>query len=71
MEYAECQTCHADLSILSSMVLEYTSKRLSLINVDFNIIGYLLIRHSEIVEDAEIFQMLYGEKIRQDLLLGE
>jgi hypothetical protein len=44
MEYAECQTCRADLSILSSMVLAYTSKPLSTINVDFNIVGYLLIR---------------------------
>ena len=49
MVYAECQTCRADLSILSSMVLAYTSKILSIINVDFNIVGYLLIRYSEYV----------------------
>ena len=49
MEYAEFETFHADLSILSSMVLAYTSKLLPLINVDFNIVGYLLIRYSEYV----------------------
>jgi len=49
MEYAECQSCYADLSILSSMVLAYASKLLSIINVDFNIVGYLLIRYSEYV----------------------
>jgi hypothetical protein len=42
MEYAEYQTCSADLNILPSMVLAYTSKLLSIINVDFNIVGYLL-----------------------------
>ena len=31
------------------MVLAYTSKLLSLINVDFNKVGYLLIRYSEYV----------------------
>jgi len=49
MEYAECQTCHAVLSILFSVVLAYTSKRLSIISVDFSIVGYLLIRYSEYV----------------------
>jgi len=49
MEYAECQTCHADLSILPSMVLAYTSKHLSIINMDFNIVGYLLIIYTEYV----------------------
>ena len=47
MGNAGFQTCHADLSILSSMVLAKTSKRFSIINVDFNIVGYLLIRYSE------------------------
>ena len=47
MEYAECQTCHADWSILSSKVFAYTSKRLSVINVDLDIVVYLLIRYSE------------------------
>jgi len=49
MEYAECQTCHPDLSIFSSMLLAYTSKLLSIINVDFNVAGYLLIRYSQYV----------------------
>jgi len=49
MENGECQNCHADLSILSSMLLANTSKLLSIINVDFNIVGYLLIRYSEYV----------------------
>ena len=49
MEYAEFQTFHADLSILTSMVLAYTSKLLSMISVDFNIIDYLVIRYSEYV----------------------
>ena len=48
MEYAECQTCNADLSILSTMLLAYTSKLLSIISLDFDIVSYLLIRHSEI-----------------------
>jgi len=47
MEYAEYQICHADLSILSSMLLAYAIQLLSIINVDFNIVGYLLIRYSE------------------------
>jgi len=49
MEYAECQTCHTVLSILTSVVLACTSKLLSLINMDFTIVGRLLIRYSEYV----------------------
>jgi len=47
MENAGFETCHADLSILSSMVIAYTSKLFSIINMDFNIVGYLLIKYSE------------------------
>jgi len=49
MEYAECQTCNADLSTLPLMLFAYKSKLLSIISVDFNIAGYLLIRYSEYV----------------------
>jgi hypothetical protein len=47
MENAGFQSFHADLSILSSMVLAYTGQIFSIINMDFNIVGYLLIRYSE------------------------
>jgi len=47
MENAGFQTCYADLNILSSIVLAYTRKFFALINMDFNIVGYLLIRYSE------------------------
>jgi len=49
MENAGFETCYADLSILPSMVLAYTSELLSIIIVHFNIVGYLLIRYSEYV----------------------
>jgi len=42
MENTGFETCHADFSILSSMVLAYTSKQFSIIDMDFNILGYLL-----------------------------
>jgi len=37
------------MSLLSTIILAYTSKLSSIINVDFKVVGYLLIGYSEYV----------------------